>query len=511
MNPRTTGILLLVAVALGAFLWLYELEGESGRLEREQAGKRLFAALEAEDVEWIALESDDGQPARFERREAGWWMVEPVEFPAASAVERMAEALVSLGHEARFEEAAPDAEYGLDAESARSVRFGAGGEEHRLRLGRDTPVGSNRYARADEGGPVLTVAAYRTTAFEGALDDWRDPQLLDFDVAAVRELRVGWAEGGVRLRRADAPGSVAVEEGEDEDEAAEAEETAAWTLLEPLETRADAEAVDELLATLSFLRGEGFVDDPGESERALFEPPAWSATLLLEGDAEPRRLEISRVEEGGERRLARVAGRSTLFALPADRIDDFPREVVAYRDRSLASFPVTEAAHVDFYYRGPAGDPVVIRARSTDSGWESEPESFAPGALSRLVSALSRLEAASVLAEEASPEQLETLGLAPPETVISVFGAEPEEEGETAGGPPRLAEVHLGRASPEGIAARTPERETVFELDIELADRIPVSLDAFRSRFRADPEPAAEPAGEPGDLFPLPTPAEESP
>ena len=510
MNPRTTGILLLVAVALGAFLWLYEIEGEAGRLEREESGKRLFAGLEAEDVEWIALRSDDGHEARFERREAGWWMVEPVEFPAAPAVERMADALVTLTHEVTFEEPASDAEYGLEAGSARSVRFGAGAEEQQLRLGRETPMGSNRYARADETGPVYTVAAYRTTAFEGELDDWRDPQLLDFDIAAVRELEVAWPEGGVRLHRADAPSPDGEEALREEDAVAE-EDAPAWILSSPLETPADADAVDELLATLSFLRAEGFVDAPGEAERALFDPPAWNATLRFEGDAEPQRLEISRVEEGAEGRLARVAGRATLFALPADRIDDFPREVVAYRDRSLASFPVIEAAHIDFYYRGPSGDPVVIRARRSDSGWESEPESFAPGALSRLVSALSRLEAESVLAETMGPEELEALGLAPPETVISVFGAEPEAEGEAAGGPPRLAEVHLGRASPEGIAARTPDRAPVFELDIELSERIPVSLDAFHSRFRADPEPAPEPAGEPGDRFPLPTPAEESP
>ena len=31
MNPRTTGILFLVAAALGAFVWLYEIRGEAGR------------------------------------------------------------------------------------------------------------------------------------------------------------------------------------------------------------------------------------------------------------------------------------------------------------------------------------------------------------------------------------------------------------------------------------------------------------------------------------------------
>ena len=35
----------------------------------------------------------DGVEARFERRDAEWWLVDPLEFPAAPAVERMAETL----------------------------------------------------------------------------------------------------------------------------------------------------------------------------------------------------------------------------------------------------------------------------------------------------------------------------------------------------------------------------------------------------------------------------------
>ena len=33
MNPRTTGILFAVALALGAFVWFYVIQGEEGRQE----------------------------------------------------------------------------------------------------------------------------------------------------------------------------------------------------------------------------------------------------------------------------------------------------------------------------------------------------------------------------------------------------------------------------------------------------------------------------------------------
>ena len=48
MNPRNTGILLLVAAALGAFIYFYEIQGADSRREAEEREKRLFAGVEPE-------------------------------------------------------------------------------------------------------------------------------------------------------------------------------------------------------------------------------------------------------------------------------------------------------------------------------------------------------------------------------------------------------------------------------------------------------------------------------
>ena len=53
-----------------------------------------------------------------------------------------------------------------------------------------------------------------------------------------------------------------------------------------------------------------------------------------------------------------------------------------------------------------------------------------------------------------------------------------------------IAEIQLGDLRDDGIPARTPDRETIFLLDAELAEHIPLSLEAVRNRFIAAPEPA---------------------
>jgi hypothetical protein len=110
--------------------------------------------------------------------------------------------------------------------------------------------------------------------------------------------------------------------------------------------------------------------------------------------------------------------------------------------------------------------------------------------------------------------ELEGVGLSPPNTILTVLGATPEaepEEGELPPEPPILAEVHFGKVTAEGVVARNAKRDTIYRLGIEIAENLPVSLEAFHNRFRAQPEeaqPPLPPAGNRGDLI---DPGEESP
>ena len=146
MNPRTTGILFLIAAALGAFVWFYEIRGEAGRKDAETAAKRLFPGIEASAVEQIELTTSDGQRARLERQAGDWRVSLPLAAPADGFVaDAIAAALTQLGSEAVYAEPQPLAVYGLD-DAGRDLRFRAGGADHVLRLGHKTPIGGNVYA-----------------------------------------------------------------------------------------------------------------------------------------------------------------------------------------------------------------------------------------------------------------------------------------------------------------------------------------------------------------------------
>jgi hypothetical protein len=536
MSPRTTGILLLIAGALAAFVYLYEVKGGAQRAEAEAKSKQLFPGIEQDAITAIALTTREGESARLERRDGRWLLVAPLEFPAdAFSADGIASSLAGLSSEAVLEDPQPPTEYGL-GDGARVVRFTAGDAEHALRLGRKTPIGSNSYASVEGSDQIVTVASFKAESLEKSLLDLRERKILDFDTRAIERIEVRWQGGGVTLARtapaaadaaadAGAEGGAGAEAEAGDDAPAEGER--GWQLVAPIEGRADDETVNGLLSDLSFLRADGFVDAPSQEQIAGFEEPSFEVVLHGAagdgGEAPSWRMALGPVHEG-DKRLVRGAYTS-LYTIPADRSADFPRQVVAYRFKQLAKFAASEAAQVDLFFQPEKGDPVAISASRGDEGWSSDPEKMAPDKISQMVSELANLEAGDIVTENASQEELSRLGLAPPRTILTVFGEAPEaepdadptgpDEAAEPASPPRLAEIHIGNVEgSEWIVARAAGEPRVYRLAYELAEHIPIALDAFRNRFTAPPEEAPAEDGEEtgdeetGEFLP---PSEESP
>jgi hypothetical protein len=459
MSPKNTAILFLVAAALAVFVWFYEIEGGQQREEAEEASKHLFPDVEASDIEAISLHTTDGSRVRVRRVDDVWRIATPIDFAAdAFAIDGLASSLASIQGESTIEEPRELAVYGLDAEEG-SVRFDAGGVEHVLRTGNDTPVGSQVYASVEGQDTIHIVASHRVQSLRKAFSDLRDKRIANFDTNAVAGLTLTWPEGRVVLER----------------------DEAGWKIRAPIQARADDTTVDELLGALSFLRADGFVDSAQPDAETGLDQPVFAAKIQLGGEgAQTLQVEIGGPGPGDATRLVRGAEQS-LYTIADTRLDIFPTGLDAYRHRQLAEFSALDAQRVTFGFTTADGTTVGISATRGDDGWTSEPEAFAPGKLDALVTELSRLRADSILADGLGADELAAVGLDPAAALIRVLG-----EGDA-----ELAQLHLGAPGPDGVPARTSEAPTVFRLRPEAAEQIPVSYEAFLNRFAAE-EPLSE-------------------
>ncbi|MBW2540796.1 MAG: DUF4340 domain-containing protein [Deltaproteobacteria bacterium] len=466
MNPKTTAVLFAIAAALAAFVYFYEIRGEQARVEAKAAEKRLFPDVEQAEITSISLRTSDAPEIRLERRDGRWRIVAPLDFAADTfAADGIASAITQLMRESVIEDPQPLDVYGFREDGA-EVRFAVGGVEKTLRIGSATPVGSNSYALVGGDDRVYTVASYQFSPFKKRAADFRDKRILEFDMAAVRRAAISW------------PGAeVVIERGEE-----------GWRMVAPTEARADAEAVDGLLMSLSLLRASGFVDEPGSDEEMGFAPPQFAVELELsreagDSDAEIARLAVGGVDESGAQRFVRGAAQS-LYLISQESLDGFPRRVVEYRDRRLAKFAAEDARRIELGFHTESGETVAVSLHLEGGDWVSSADPVRSEKLDALVDVLSDLRAHDIVAEGFGPAELRAMGFDPARAVIQVYG-----EGEAA---ERLAEIQLGVAFGEGVTARVAERETVFLIATALAEAIPANLDDYRAHFVAQPEPATD-------------------
>jgi len=484
MNPKATGILFVIAAAMAAFVYFYEIEGEQGRKDAEEATKRLFPGIEQESIEKITLNTTDAVHVEVGRIDDRWRIVVPFDFPADDfAIDGVASALTSILSESAIEDPRPPEVYGLGSIETEDylVRFTAADGEGALAVGGETPVGSNVYAAVEGDDSIYIVASYRMGAFRKSFEDLREKRIARFDTSAVRRIRLSWADDG---------GATGVEIEPDDE---------GWRLVEPIQGPADEMTVDELLSSLARLRADGFIDEPGTDEQLGLDRPLFEARIELaaEEGAEARvvRLEIGGVSADGASQIVRGA-EASLYTIPVARVADFPIGLAPYRFRQLGNFSSFDAKRMELGFLTEAGETIAITATQSDAGWTATPDEFTQGKLAAMVTELSRLRAESILADELGPDELAAIGLDPPQVSITVYA----EDGSTP-----LAEVWLGTARTQGIPAQIPGSSTVFQLVPEVGENLPLNHTALTNRFLAPAAaptpptvtPAESPSGEP--------------
>lgn len=278
-----------IALALAAALWLARRDAEASQLPLAKVEPLLAAerrALEPREVELRA--GDAGW--RYERRQGGWWCVEPDPAPALGPrIEGFVAALEAARGlvRAREGEAAEDA-FGLGEGSARRIAWGgrAGGRRE-VALGAAQAGPGRVFARAGTAVLEVPLAADRLAELDVLPEPpWLDRRLLagcGFDPrAGIQHAFVDLADGrGLELR----PGPAA--RGPQGWEV-----VVAGTVSPALPYR--------LVGWLTFLARAPYVRPLEESERASagLEAPLARVTLLP-SRGEPFEIAIGRAVRGG--------------------------------------------------------------------------------------------------------------------------------------------------------------------------------------------------------------------
>ncbi len=463
MRPLTTLLLFLTSVVLGVVIWWSErdLRQAPTSADGDDSGVALLR-LEPDTIGKIVIKRPGGETVL--GRKDGYWFIEsPVADRADPEV--MESLLDLLSHLTVLdqipvddigsrEELQPEA-LGLTGEQVIRVELFSGpaeGEEapeepaHVVLLGNPTPLTNSLYARVpeDEDRPdVYVVDGNPRKLLDDPVAALRDRHLFLAPTEQIVEIVVKTPRGDIEIKRKITP------------------PTADWTLVRPLQTRADLERIDKLLAALTALRVEEVIESgdlPGPPPNPV---PDGSVALQLRryGVEEPLTIYLNPAredkaddEEAG-RALplveARVSDRPAVFELRTDLLDSLPTSPNAFRDPHLAAIPLQTvfAIRIDSH----ANPPVILKTARTPDGveWFSQrngTEEFANrGQIIQLIEAINEEEVLDFVADaDTDPAEY---GLAQPAVQVAISHYERQPDTAPDGAP-------AGSAGQLGIAKK---------------------------------------------------------
>jgi hypothetical protein len=296
---RSTLILLLVAVALGAAVY-YVMRQDKARgtgRDSEEASKPAFD-FKREDVSALTL-TREGQTVRLENQSGKWQIVEPVKTEAdeiavdslvgdltGATVERTLVLTEGLRQGSGLESPAVTVEVKLK-----------NGTQHKIALGKQDPTGAAVYAKLDQNQDVALVGPSLLTSANKSLNDLRDKTIIKVDREALTRIEVK----NPNLK-------FVAEKGEGDK----------WLIKEPA-AKKDQEAKTDKLFAFDDARATEVIDSPAADVTAkLAAPPV--VVRLTDKSGQTTVFQLSAAD--GDNIYARVEGRPVIYKAGKQLLED---------------------------------------------------------------------------------------------------------------------------------------------------------------------------------------------
>jgi len=240
---RSTGIVFLLALALAAFVYFYDVKRKPATAASSESSKPAFS-LTSTDVKQIKIQRA-GTTMNFERKSDGWYMTAPRSQRAEGSVLDGLASTLSFVNVDRTFPATPDSlnSFGLKDPTVTLDFTLNNGTSHELRFGSKDFSASSIYALIDDGKQISLMSDSLYTSADKSPDDFRDKSLTTVATGDANFFDLVNTSGEISGSKKDT----------------------VWTLSKPRSVAGDRAKIDALLGAVATGQVTKFVSDTNSS------------------------------------------------------------------------------------------------------------------------------------------------------------------------------------------------------------------------------------------------------
>jgi uncharacterized protein DUF4340 len=452
MNWRTTLVLALIAIGIGAYIKFLD-KGPSTQDAKRQAGN--VVNFDRDKIDGIVIQNGDDK-IDIRRHDNKWRLETPIKDQADNTlVSTLLSDVETWQKDATIsaKELASNnlTEYGLNKPKLRLKLIGEGAPPE-IYFGKDSALEGKMYVRFENSKDTFVANQAVKKAIEKKPDDFRDKRLTDLTVTQVSRVVLKTAAGEMELQK----------------------KSDHWEIVKPLRARGDDQKIGDLIAQVTTAHIQQFVaDDRGDLHPYGLAEPRGSITLFGQDDKQGQMLQIGSPAAAGEKQkdqvYVRFSARSFVYTLPK-KVDEVlntkPNEV---RDRHLVRI---DEKILDRITIEAAGKSKTVLARKGEN-WTIVSRNNAPAnsaEVRRLIETLSNEQVTRFVEDIAS--NLPKYGLDKPQLQVTFSSFASENTAESKAGEQPFATVAFGKIEGNDVYARVGDEPFVVAVHRTLLDNI---------------------------------------
>src|ERR1700733_293970 len=437
---KTTVIIVLVAAALAAFVYFYDLkhtkpgstadDSDAGASTPTEDTTKPVVSFAPSDVTAMTIERA-GAAVTLEKRADAYYMTQPYETRAdqsgAGAIAgELASVRVSRTIPATAEQLAT---FGLTKPDVEIDFTLKNGTKHKMKFGSKDFSGTNVYAVVDDAKDVSILPDTILNSSNKPANDFRDQSVLSFQANDATSFDLKNEAGEIEAAKQDST----------------------WKIEKPRATTADGTAVSSFLDTLATAQVASFVDDAAPNAAKYgFSKPAVTFRVEL-GAGKSVELEVGKKD--GENYFARQTSQPFIFRIKETLYKTLGQKLLDFRDKQLVHVSEDNVVRVDIQDAG------VTEACVKDSNGEWSASQPA-GAKTKATNCGSLWGS---LRDARATNILDTPGGA-----INAQLAKPVIEATLTDKAGQKTEVRISAASGKSVYARSGDGPEIFELDKQI-------------------------------------------
>ncbi len=461
MKPRTTLVLLVVAIALGGFIFGLDRCSQNTRDRRERTAH--VVEVNRTDIDGITIHNGSGV-IKVKTENDNWKMVAPWQDDAdAGIIDQLLDAIQNL----RPEDVITDLGKG-DKKRQMLKDFGLNKSKLRLKLdgqralpelefGQDTAVPGRGYLRIENDDAVYVVSNDLKNIISKTPEDFRDHRMTPFLTTLINRAVFQVSGGQIEL----------------------AKEQDNWQLVRPIKARASNDAVVDILTKMNQTQIAKFVSE-GRSNPGSYglDSPADVLTLYDAG-GEKFEIEIgSAVPSNPQAVYAGLPERNTVVEVSKGFLDLFNITPNDLRDRKVARL---NSDLIDRITIENASQPRIVLAREENRWRFLSPQSAPANSnnVKRLIQEINDDEVVEFVSDTAT--DLARYGLDQPKLKMIFSSYSSDNTAESNAGEVVLSTLEFGNSENGITYARLQEEPYIFSIADQTFGDLPKTVFSFRS------------------------------